>query len=417
MNRWGKEKNDPADKISPKNWKKHFEELLNGRQNEGFAPDLEGHSDFQPVLDSIIIGKELRDALKEMKCKKSPGPDGILTEYLKIFGDIAEPILLKLIRLMFANHIYPTKWTLNFLKPIYKKGNADDTHNFRGLAIASALAKLYSLIMLKRLTKYIKVNKYISPNQIGFMEGFRTSDHIFLLQTIIEKVVKKNRKRLFCAFVDFKKAYDTVDRKILLQQLQSIGINGVFYKNIAAMYMKTEYSIKLQKGYLDPINSNLGLKQGCPLSPILFNVYIDDLKNIFDDSCEPIDLQGNQINHFLYADDLVLLSTSGSGLQNCLTRLQNFSKAKHLTINTEKTKTMIFNYSGKLLKQDFFIDNKRLELVHTFCYLGFDVKTSGVVSAAINTLYEKANKAMKTLLGAISRFDLPIKTSIKLFHT
>ena len=95
MNRWGKEKNDPADKISPKNWKKHFEELLNGRQNEGFAPDLEGHNDFQPVLDSIIIGKELRDALKEMKCKKSPGPDGILTEYLKIFGDIAEPILLK----------------------------------------------------------------------------------------------------------------------------------------------------------------------------------------------------------------------------------------------------------------------------------------------------------------------------------
>ena len=120
------------------------------------------------------------------------------------------------------------------------------------------------------------------------------------------------------------------------------------------MYMKTEYSIKLQKGYLDPINSNLGLKQGCPLSPVLFNVYIDDLKNIFDDRCEPIDLQGNQINHFLYADDLVLLSTSGSGLQNCLTRLQNFSKAKHLTINTEKTKTMIFNYSGKLLKTRFF---------------------------------------------------------------
>ena len=110
---------------------------------------------------------------------------------------------------------------------------------------------------------------------------YLTSDHIFLLQTIIEKVVKKNRKRLFCAFADFKKAYDTVDRKILLQQLQSIGINGVFYKNIAA-------------------------------------------------------------------DDLVLLSTSGSGLQNCLTKLQNFSKAKHLTINTEKTKTMIFNYSGKL---------------------------------------------------------------------
>ena len=182
-------------------------------------------------------------------------------------------------------------------------------------------------------------------------------------------------------------------------------------------FIKTQYSIKFQKGFLDPINSNLGLKQGCPLSPILFNIYIDDMKHIFDDSCEPVDLHEKQINHFLYADDLVLLSSSSDGLQNCLSRLQNFSKTKHLTINTAKTKAMIFNYSGKLFKHDFIINNTRLEIVHTFCYLGFDVKTSGVVSGAVNTLYEKAKKAMRPLLGAISRFNLPIKTSIKLFHT
>ena len=352
-----------------------------------------------------------------MKGKKAPGPDGILTEYIKIFGDIAEPILLKLIRLMFANHIYPTKWRLNFLKPIYKKGETQDTNNFRGLAIASALAKLYSLIMLKRLTNYVKINKYISPNQIGFMDGCRTSDHIFLLQTIVEKIVKKNRKMLFCAFVDFKKAYDTVDRKTLLQQLQNIGINGIFYRNIAAMYMKTEYAIKLQGGSLDPITSNLGLKQGCPLSPILFNIYIDGVKNIFDETCDPISLQGNQINHSLYADDLVLFSSSRDGLQNCLFRLQTFSKSRNLAINSAKTKTMIFNTTGRLIKQTFIVDNKQLEHVQTFCYLGFDVKASGVVRAAINALYDKANKAMRPLKGAISRFNIPLKTSIKLFHT
>ena len=179
-----------------------------------------------------------------------------------------------------------------------KKGDTDDTHNFIRLAIGSALAKLYSLIMLKSLTDYVVTNKLISPNQIGFMEGFRTSDHILLLQTTIEKVVKKNRKKLFCAFVDYKKAYDTVDRNILLQRLQNIGVNGLFYKNIAAMYTKTEYSIKLQKGVLEPITSNLGPKQGCPLSPILFNIYIDDVKNIFGDSCDPIVMEKN-INHFL----------------------------------------------------------------------------------------------------------------------
>ena len=155
-----------------------------------------------------------------------------------------------------------------------KKGNTEDPQNFRGLAIASALAKLHGLILLKRLMTYIHDKKFISPNQIGFMEGAQTSDHNFLLQTIIEKVVKTNRKRLFCVFVDFKKAYDTVNRKTLLRKLQNLGINGIFYKNIATMYADSEYSIKLKNGFQDPIKSNLGLRQGCPLRPILFNIYI-----------------------------------------------------------------------------------------------------------------------------------------------
>ena len=249
------------------------------------------------------------------------------------------------------------------------------------------------------------------------MEGAQTSDHIFLLQTIIEKVVKRNRKKLFCAFVDFKKAYDTVNRTTLLRKLQNLGINGIFYKNIATMYADSEYSIKLRNSFLDPIKSNLGLRQGCPLSPILFNIYIDDIKNIFHENCDPIEIQGKQINHFLYADDLVLLSSSAEGLQNCLERLKEFSMANNQAINTGKTKTMIFNHTGRLIRQNFFVGNIKLEQVQIFCYLGFEVKASGVVSSAINTLYDKANKAMRPLMGVISRFSIPIRTSLKLFHT
>ena len=80
---------------------------------------------------------------------------------------------------------------------------------------------------------------------------------------------------MYVAFIDFKKAYDTVDRGKLFDRLKSIGINGTFLKSLVAMYENPSYKIKLKNGYLDPIKSNLGLKQGCPLSPMLFNLYID----------------------------------------------------------------------------------------------------------------------------------------------
>ena len=114
-------------------------------------------------------------------------------EYLNFFGEMYEDILLKILRIIFSQQIYPTEWNTNYLKPIHKKGDTDDPDNYRGVALGSTFAKLYSLILLKRLTGFIETYKLISPNQIGFMEGSRASDHVFLLQTLIEKVVKKHR--------------------------------------------------------------------------------------------------------------------------------------------------------------------------------------------------------------------------------
>ena len=116
-------------------------------------------------------------------------------EYLRIFAETFEETLLLLLNKIFSNHLYPSNWTVNFLKPIFKKGEIDDTENYRGLAIGSALAKLFSQILLRRLNRYVDEKKLLSPNQGGFLKGRSTSDHIFLLQTIIEKVVKKGRKK------------------------------------------------------------------------------------------------------------------------------------------------------------------------------------------------------------------------------
>ena len=135
----------------------------------------------------------------------------------------------------FIEKLYPSQWPTNFLKPIFKKGSTLDPDNYRGLAVGSAFAKLFSFILLNRLTEFIDIKKLISPNQIGFMKLMGTSDHIFLLRTIVEKIVKKNKKRLYVVFIDFKKAYDTVNRKLLYEKLKNLGINGTFMRNIEAI--------------------------------------------------------------------------------------------------------------------------------------------------------------------------------------
>ena len=417
MNNWGKKNNDPTDDIDTDTWIKYFKNLLNEDH-----PQMKPTEDifiptFEPTLDRRITLKELQEALGNLKSGKAAGPDEILGEYLKLFGENFEDILLRLVNVIFYEQIYPSQWTLNFLKPIFKKDSSKDPDNYRGLAIGSTFSKLFSFILLKRLIEFIDIKKLISPGQIGFMKGKGTSDHIFLLQTIVEKVVKKNKKKIYTAFIDFKKAYDTVNRKLLMKKLKSLGINGIFMRNIEAMYQKTDYCLKLKGGHTSAIKSNLGLKQGCPLSPMLFNLYIDDIKDIFDDLCDPIPIQNVKLNHFLYADDLVILSGSKAGLQTCLDKASDFAKTKRLTISVKKSKTMIFNTAGKFIRDTFTLENKTLEPVQTFCYLGVDIKCSGTVKHAMNVLNDKGNKALRPLLNAIARFKIPVKTSIKLFHS
>ena len=161
MNDWGKEKGDETDQIKPSAWKEYFTGLLNGAGGDtGAVHDDETIPDFiptfEPTLDRQISMTELRKALTLLKNHKAPGCDRVTGEYLKAFAESFGDILLKIFQRLFSQHIYPSEWTSNFLKPIYKKGDSLDPDNYRGLAIGAAMTKLYSLILLGRLTEFIK---------------------------------------------------------------------------------------------------------------------------------------------------------------------------------------------------------------------------------------------------------------------
>ena len=263
MKKWGREVVDPCDSIPPQQWEEHFKNLLNTKGTQSLKTPRPA-TRINPGMDRPISPKELDEVLARSKIGKARGPDGTLIEYLKYAPENVQRALLHLINVIFSNAIYPTSWTINFLKAIYKSGPTTDPGNYRGLAIGSAIAKLYSAVLLNRLEAFVTEENIISICQIGFRKLFRTADHIYVLKTIVNMKLSKGEK-LYAAFIDFKKAYDTVNRQKLLDSLSKIGVGTKFVDNIKAIYNTVQYAIKVKGKVMDPILSNLGLKQGCPL--------------------------------------------------------------------------------------------------------------------------------------------------------
>ena len=138
------------------------------------------------------------------------------------------------------------------------------------------------------------------------------------------RMLGPEKSKLFVAFVDFRKAYDKINRRLLLLKLQRAGVKGLLYENIKSIYETISYKIKIIGGHLTPVLSSIGLKQGGVLSSLLFNLYIDDMRFIFDSSCDPVTHFKDPLSHLLYADDLIMMSTTHTGLSNCLEKLEKY---------------------------------------------------------------------------------------------
>jgi hypothetical protein len=172
----------------------------------------------------------------------------------------------------------------------------------------NCLSKIFNSVINNRLLD-IYENK-INPSQFGFRKNSRTSDSIFIVKSLTNKYANTNKQKIFGCFIDLKKAFDSVWRLGLLYKiLQNQNIGSKLYNIIKDMHKHTEASGKMEEDLSNFVNIERGIfKQWDSLSPNLFKIYINDLPDIFDDSCHPVTLETLSLNCLMFADDILLLS-------------------------------------------------------------------------------------------------------------
>ena len=211
----------------------------------------------------------------------------------------------------------PRSWALCGITPIHKGGDLTDPGNYRGIAVGSLLAKLYASMLNDRLMEWTERHGLRARGQAGFRKDHRTTDQVFVLRTLIERT-RADKKPLYVCYVDFKKAYDTIPRDLLWEKLQRIGVHGDFLRAVQALYAEVPMGVQFADGMSATFDSLLGVKQGCPLSPTLFGIFIDDFQTELEAGSAGFalpTLSGVQTPALFYADDLALVSTTVAGLQ------------------------------------------------------------------------------------------------------
>ena len=191
------------------------------KSNEGInlQHNPEDLNDINVELNQPISQNEVLKAIKDLKNNKSPGPHSILNEHIKSTVNLLLPIYTQLFNTILDTGIFPESWALGDILPIYQnKGNMKLPENYRPITLLSCLGKLFAAVLNNRLSNYVEKYEIICHNQAGFRKGLSTIDNLFIIQSLIE-ISKSYKNKLFCAFVDFKQAFDNVWRDGLWYKL------------------------------------------------------------------------------------------------------------------------------------------------------------------------------------------------------
>lgn len=307
---------------------------------------------------------DILSKLEKLKDDKSPGTDGISNEAIKLAKTVILNPLTLLFNKILDEETVPKTWTESEIVLLYKKGDPTDVGNYRPISIMPCLYKLFANCLLERINNDIE--KHQPREQAGFRKSFSTTDHIQVLEQVIEKYYEF-RRPLYLAFIDYKKAFDSISHQSIWKALYDQNVNNKYIRIIKHIYEHSTSKIKLESSG-QKIEINRGVRQGDPLSPKLFiSVLQNTMKNLPWDK-KGLKIGRERLHHLCFADDIVLFSESPAELQSMISELDNASTSIGLEMNISKTKVMSNRHKSPIV-----VNNNTIDYVDDYIYLGKQV--------------------------------------------
>ncbi|PZC85873.1 hypothetical protein B5X24_HaOG215235 [Helicoverpa armigera] len=322
-----------------------------------------------------IIKEEVIRAVRTQKNDKAPGSDLVTNELLKITLPVIASKLTQIFNEIIETEKTPKDWTKSTIILLHKKGDKGDITNYRPISLMSNMYKVFSKIILSRIETTLEESQ--PKEQAGFRRNYSTIDHIHVLRQILQKY-KEYNKTYYLAFVDYNKAFDTIEHGFIWEALRTQGVPTKYIRILQNVYTKSKARVKLEAlGEEFPIRR--GVRQGDPISPKLFSAVLEMVFRNLDWTNKGLNINGEYLTHLRFADDLIIFSECPKALEIMLQQLADESGKAGLTMNLAKTKIMSNSSQTVTIK----VDEEEIAYVHEYVYLGQLVSTTDCMKKEI----------------------------------
>jgi exonuclease III len=409
-------------------WAAHYGALANDAtghsRDPGHWEEMGEERGLLEGLDDSISWAEVQTALRAIRPGKAPGLDGFPPEWYKILieddtdqrSEPSNPMgraLLRVLQSMWLNSSIPACWNKAMVVSIPKKGDQTCMDNYRGISLINVALKVLCMVVIRRISTALEQKGLLVPEQAGFRSREECMSQVVALYEVCSRRALSGQST-YALFVDFRKAYDTVPHEALLRKLWCIGIRGRAFNFVKALYSSSEVVVRVGSTVSEPFSLRRGLRQGCPMSPLLFDIFINDiLEGQEQFGVEVPGVSGRKLAGLMFADDVVILAPDRTMLHRQMREVGSWASRWEMSVGAAKCGVTVFYGDVSAIERDqWMLQGQAIPVVESYTYLGIDVYSDWDLVKTAAKRSESARRALWALRPALGNSMIPLDVKI-----